>query len=512
MAAPQPFAGERRDTMADKATIVLFSHVSNTRSITGAEKLLLFFSRELSPYFNCILVAPQDGKLTQLARSYGLQVRLMSIPLVYGVYTPYAGLPADIRKLQEGREYHELTHWLAELRPSFVITSTCVHALPPIAAKSMGIPVIWKISETITDNEFTPVSVELIHNNSDEILAISQTAAACFPEEIRDSKVTQLPPSWSDADLMFEAWSKLRGERRSELKIAPGDPLIGYVSSFINKEKGLEHFVKMAVLVHEQHPAARYLVVGTPGDKSYYERCVRKVKLEGLTSRFRFVGYEECLPAAYCAMDLLVVPSLIREGFGMTALEGYAFSKPVVAYDSGGLREILDAAGCGELLVPAGDMEALAGRVNALLADQAMAAGIGWQARERIEAVYGLAAYRVRLQGLAERWHLRYCLQPPQLIGGPEAPPAAAPAGGKSAPAAQPTRGKTGRRAARLRAAKLRRGRLRRAKSRSGAAGTRPRRKKRAAGSARRRASSGGKKRRAGQAGSRRSKRRRKAS
>lgn len=119
MAAPQPFAGERRDTMADKATIVLFSHVSNTRSITGAEKLLLFFSRELSPYFNCILVAPQDGKLTQLARSYGLQVRLMSIPLVYGVYTPYAGLPADIRKLQEGREYHELTHWLAEpVRPS----------------------------------------------------------------------------------------------------------------------------------------------------------------------------------------------------------------------------------------------------------------------------------------------------------------------------------------------------------------------------------------------------------
>ncbi|ETT32879.1 hypothetical protein C162_31254, partial [Paenibacillus sp. FSL R7-269] len=129
------------------------------------------------------------------------------------------------------------------------------------------------------------------------------------------------------------------------------------------------------------------------------------------------------------------------------------------------------AAGCGELLVPAGDIDALAGRVNALLADQAMAAGIGRQAREHIKAVYGPAAYRARLQGLAERWHLRYCLQPPQLIGGPEAPPAAAPAGGKSAPAAEPPRGKTGRRAARLRAAKLRRGRLRRAKSRSGAAG-----------------------------------------
>lgn len=78
--------------MADKATIVLFSHVSNTRSITGAEKLLLFFAQELSPYFNCILVAPQDGKLTAQARSCGISVQLLSIPLLYGMYTPYAGL------------------------------------------------------------------------------------------------------------------------------------------------------------------------------------------------------------------------------------------------------------------------------------------------------------------------------------------------------------------------------------------------------------------------------------
>lgn len=510
MAAPQPLAGERRDTMADKATIVLFSHVSNTRSITGAEKLLLFFSRELSPYFNCILVAPQDGKLTRLARSYGINVQLLSIPLVYGMYTPYAGLPADIRKLQESREYQELSDWLAGVRPSFIISSTCVHALPPMAAKSLGIPVVWKISETITDNEFTPISVELIHNNSDEILAISQTAAACFPEDIREGKVTQLPPSWNETEMMFEAWSKLRGERRSELKVAPEEPLIGYVSSFINKEKGLEHFVKMAVLVHEQHPAARYIVVGSPGDKSYYERCVRKVKLEGLTSRFRFVGYEECLPAAYCAMDLLVVPSLIREGFGMTALEGYAFGKPVVAYDSGGLREILNAAGCGELLVPAADIGALAERVNTLLAAPAMAAAIGSLARERIEAVYGPAAYRARLYGLAERWYLRYCLAPPQVSGAEEAPPAAPPAGGEDAPAAEAPRVRPSRRAARLRGAKLRRGRLRRAKARARAAGTRPRRKKRAAGSARRKASGGGKHRRAGHA-RRRGRRRRKA-
>ncbi|OKP83356.1 hypothetical protein A3844_22200 [Paenibacillus helianthi] len=506
--------------MADKATIVLFSHVSNTRSITGAEKLLLFFSRELLPYFNCILVAPQEGKLTRQARKNGLNVQLLPIPLVYGIYTPYAGLEADIRKFQESREYGELLDWLTGLRPALIISSTCVHALPAMAAKSLGIPVVWKITETITDNEFTPISTGLIHMNSDEILAISHTAVACFPEDIREGKVTQLPPSWNEAEMMFEAWSKLRGERRRELRIAPAEPLLGYISSFINKEKGLEHFIKMAVLVSGQHPEAKFIVVGTPGDKSYYERCVRKVKLEGLTSKFKFIGYEESLPDIYCAMDILVVPSLIREGFGMTALEGMAFGKPVVAYASGGLYEILHAAGCEGLLAPVGDIDVLAQRVNLLLAEPGLAAVIGSQARERVDAVYGPAAYRARLLGLAERWHLRYCSALPDPASAPEPPAAEASDSGEPAPPPpqpqpppeppqpEPRRRGPGSRAARLRRGKLRRGRLRRAKTRARSR-KRPGRKRRTAASARRRGS-GGKHRRAGHA-RRRAKRRRKA-
>ncbi|MCL6603766.1 MAG: glycosyltransferase family 4 protein [Paenibacillus sp.] len=486
--------------MADKATVILFSHVSNTRSITGAEKLLLFFARELSLYFNCLLVAPNEGKLTRQARNHGMEVHLLPIPLLYGMYTPYAGLEEDARSFQKSKEFIELTQWLRNTNPAFIITSTCVHVLPAIAAKLLGIPVVWKISETITDNEYTSISVGMIDRYSDQILAISHTAAAPFPEEIREWKITQIPPSWNDAEMMTEAWSKLRGERRRELRVAPEKPLIGYISSFINKEKGLEHFVNMAVLVSARHPSCHFLVVGIPGDKSFYERCVRKVKLEGLTSRFRFVGYEECIPAAYCAIDVLVVPSLIREGFGMTALEGLAFGKPVVAYNSGGLLEILHTAGCGEYLVPAEDIDALAEVVSTLLAEPGLAELVGSQARERVAAVYGPDAYRVRLRGLAEVWNLRYCvpraelaapaLEVPPAAEAPGVPPEPAPQIGPAA-AAAPRR--TGRkRRARLRRGKLRRGRLRRAKTRARKRtrpAVKPRRagRKRRAGSARRR-------------------------
>lgn len=298
---------------------------------------------------------------------------------------------------------------------------------------------------------------------------------------------------------MIEAWSKLRGERRRELKIKPQEQLVGYISSFINKEKGLEHFVKMAVLVYAVHPSAKFVVIGSAGDKSYYDRCVRKVKLEGLYTRFKFVGYAECLPSAYCAMDVLVVPSLIREGFGMTALEGMAFGKPVVAYDSGGLREILHSAGCGENLVPASDISALAERVNVMLSQPGLAITIGAQARERVDAVYGPAAYRSRLQGLAEMWSLRYCSAPPvREADSVVEPPAVLPELPAASPALPRSKGLPSR------VARKRRGKAR-ARRRSG----RPlvlRRaaRKRRKGSARRRSTAGGKRRRARRGGRRR--------
>lgn len=489
--------------MAHKATIVLFSHVSNTRSITGAEKLLLFFGRELSIYFNCLLVAPNEGKLTHQARNYGIDVQLMPIPLLYGMYTPYEGLEADFQQLQEGKEYKELTQWLENLKPSLIITSTCVHVLPAMAAKSLGIPVIWKITEAITENDFTSISVGLVHRYSDEILAISHTVAAPFPEDIRERKLTLLPPSWNDAEVLPETWDKLRADRRRELNIAPEKPLIGYISSFINKEKGLEHFVNMAAQVSAKYPNSHFLVVGTPGNKRFYERCVRRVKLEGLTSHFHFVGYEECIPAAYCALDVLVVPSLIREGFGMTALEGLVFGKPVVAYNSGGLQEILHTAGCGDYLVPVENIAELANKVCGLLEVPGLAAAVGSQARERVESLYGPTAYRQRLQKLAEVWNFCYCLPQAERSVAvlAELPAAAAPvepAAAEPAPAVPvELRRRTVKHRTRLRRGKLRRSRkLRRAKARSrrslhSAARIRRGGRKRRTTSARRRTASG---------------------
>ena len=89
-----------------------------------------------------------------------------------------------------------------------------------------------------------------------------------------------------------------------------------------------------------------------------------------------------------------MVPSLY-EPFGMVALEAIAACRPLIASDTGGLREIM--AGLeGALPVPPNDPQALARAILQLLADPA-------RARRLAESARTHALERFRWEDVARR-------------------------------------------------------------------------------------------------------------
>ena len=101
----------------------------------------------------------------------------------------------------------------------------------------------------------------------------------------------------------------------------------------------------------------------------------------GLESAVRFVGQ---VPGAGPVLEraaVVVVPSL-GEGFGMVALEAMERGRAVVASDVGGLPEIV-AAGETGLLVPPGDVDALAAGIVELAGDLDRARTFGAAGRRR---------------------------------------------------------------------------------------------------------------------------------
>jgi len=319
------------------------------------------------------------------------------------MYTPHANLMADAEALRNAPYYDAVLRMIAEISPNVVLTNTCVNIVPAMAAKSLGIPVVWKLTEIITENAYTSLAVQLIDQYSDWVIAVSNVVAQSFVGKVT-SPITILYPSVGDRMNDTKMNQNLRMLKRKALELSPNESCIGYISSFIYQDKGLKQYIEMALLLCVTHPNARFLVIGSSIEKAYFNTCVRKVKESNYASRFTFIPYVKTVRPVYCAMDILVVPSMVKEGFGMTALEGLLSAKPVVTFSSGGLEEIMQSTGNQDWLVEPGDSQGLATKVAYLMDYPDEAAAIGNQNEVVANTLYGIDSFMLKLLEMVQNW------------------------------------------------------------------------------------------------------------
>lgn len=122
-----------------------------------------------------------------------------------------------------------------------------------------------------------------------------------------------------------------------------------------------------------------------------------------IEDRVRFLGWRDDVGGLLAACDMLVCPSRI-EPLGNTIIEAWAARKPVVAASSSGPAELI-ADGKNGLLVPVGDVGALAAAMQRLASDKALAATLAASGRETFDAQFSearvVAAYREFLAKVA---------------------------------------------------------------------------------------------------------------
>jgi glycosyltransferase involved in cell wall biosynthesis len=136
--------------------------------------------------------------------------------------------------------------------------------------------------------------------------------------------------------------------------------------------------------VRQARRVVRDLTLDIAGTGLLEEELRAQVAGLGLGDAVRFLGHVSTVP--YADSAIVVVPSL-GEGFGMVALEAMERGRPVIASDVGGLPEIV-ADGETGLVVPSGDVQALAWAIAELASDLPRAAALGAAARSRALAEF----------------------------------------------------------------------------------------------------------------------------
>jgi len=177
----------------------------------------------------------------------------------------------------------------------------------------------------------------------------------------------------------FDAMRKSAdGGRRIRRELGLGETfVIGYVSRFI-PYKDHESLIRSAAQLRDRLPDLRLLLVGG-GDHGDIRARIEEL---GLGDRVVFAGHRDDVMACISAMDVMVHPSR-TESFGLAVLEGLAAEVPVVACRVGGVIEIVKNGETG-VLIPPGDVAAMAGAVSRLHDDPGLRRSMGRAGREDV--------------------------------------------------------------------------------------------------------------------------------
>lgn len=169
---------------------------------------------------------------------------------------------------------------------------------------------------------------------------------------------------------------------REELGL--GNRPLALVTGRLSREKGHTHLLKAWAIVRHSLPDAVLLIAGEGPDAA---ALVSQAQALGLSDNVRFLGFRDDATTLPQAVDLFVLPS-VSEGLSLALLEAMACACPVVGSDIPGIAA---AATHGEhaLLVPSGDVRALAEACLAVLGNRELARRLGTAARRHVEAAFG---------------------------------------------------------------------------------------------------------------------------
>jgi glycosyltransferase involved in cell wall biosynthesis len=144
--------------------------------------------------------------------------------------------------------------------------------------------------------------------------------------------------------------------------------------------KGLRYLLHAYARLLKRYPDLELLLVSKPNPGGKTERLVQHL---GLADKVRFVNgiSTEQMVQYYAEAAIAVVPS-VYEGFGLPAGEAMACGVPVVSTDGGALPEVVGDAG---VIVPAKNVDALVGAIDALLQDPQRRTELGARGKQRIE-------------------------------------------------------------------------------------------------------------------------------
>ncbi len=183
----------------------------------------------------------------------------------------------------------------------------------------------------------------------------------------------------------YEIGDKVREKLRTELNIPNNSIVFGTIAR-IDRAKGLIELVQAFSKLVENNKDIRLIIVGEPtvGEETFFKELKNQVSKLKVQELVLFTGFRSDIPEILSVFDIFVLASY-GEAFGYVLLEASAAKLPIIATDSGGVRDIVEDGKTG-ILVESYDVESLFRAMDTLIKNVSLRKKLGCAGRKRMEA------------------------------------------------------------------------------------------------------------------------------
>jgi len=308
-----------------------------------------------------------------------------------GALLPLA--PGRIQVFHAATE-RELAELMVEWRPDVVHTwldGSLLTAIVPAA--HLGIPVVHRLcniaSAMAAHDQRRPVHRRLMTGALETATRVCGLSSAAADDAVAYYGIDR-PQVIANGFPLAGARGGFAHVERS----APGQVILAV--GRLSPEKGHAGLIRAVAQLAGTHPLVELWIAGVGACEAELRQLAAS---SGLATRVRFLGFREDVTSLHWAADIFACPSL-TEGFGNAVAEALIAGLPVVASDLPAIRSDVLGNQPAAVLVPPGDVNALAAALDRLLSSS--------PARTALADAGRAAAVRLRVDRMLVEYRALY--------------------------------------------------------------------------------------------------------
>ena len=252
---------------------------------------------------------------------------------------------------------------------------------PKVIYRCIGVPSFW------AGNRFKRMVNGLLFRTVDAVVCVSEASRADFLKTygLPDSVVSFIPNGVNIDEFYSRQTDSLGNLGRSALNLPKDVPVLVTIGN-ISHEKNQAELIHVASDLSCSGMDVYLVIIGDGPLRSELEQLARQLKI---ADHIRFAGLLDDVRPVLAAADVFVLSSK-TEGMPGAVIEAGLSGVPTIAYDVGGISEVIDNGETGILVTP-GDRKAFAKSVASVLDDRLLLNRTGQTAAVRFREKFDLA-------------------------------------------------------------------------------------------------------------------------